>query len=68
VSRENLFAAFFFVVFVFLLYQLGLFLSPFFRPAAGAVILALTFYPLTDWLTACCAAGARWLRSSSSSR
>jgi predicted PurR-regulated permease PerM len=51
VSRENLFAAFFFAVFVFLLYQLGLFLSPFFVPLVWAVILALTFYPLTDWLT-----------------
>jgi predicted PurR-regulated permease PerM len=51
VSRENLFAAFFFAVFVFLLYQLALFLAPFFVPLVWAAILALTFYPLTDGLT-----------------
>jgi predicted PurR-regulated permease PerM len=51
VSRENLFAAFFFAVFVFLLYQLGLFLAPFFEPLVWAAILALVFYPLTFWLT-----------------
>ncbi len=50
-SRENLFAAFFFAVFVFLLYQLGLFLAPFFAPLVWAGILALTFYPLTFRLT-----------------
>ena len=52
VPREQLFAAFFFAVFVFLLYQLGLFLAPFFAPLLWAAILALTFYPLTFWLTA----------------
>jgi predicted PurR-regulated permease PerM len=51
VSREHLFAAFFFVAFVFLLYQVGLLLAPFFGPLVWAAILALTFYPLTDWLT-----------------
>jgi predicted PurR-regulated permease PerM len=51
VSREQLFAAFFFAVFVFLLYQLGLFLAPFFTPLVWATILALTFYPLTTRLT-----------------
>ncbi len=51
-SRENLFAAFFFAVFVFLLYQLGLFLAPFFAPLVWAGILALAFYPLTYRLTA----------------
>ena len=50
--REQLFAAFFFAVFLFLLYQLGLFLAPFFAPLVWAAILALTFYPLTFWLTA----------------
>ena len=50
VSRERLFAAFFFVVFGFLLYQCFLFLAPFFRPLSWAAILALTFYPLTAWL------------------
>jgi predicted PurR-regulated permease PerM len=52
VSREQLFAAFFFAVFLFLLYQLGLFLAPFFGPLVWAVILALIFYPLTFRLTA----------------
>jgi predicted PurR-regulated permease PerM len=51
VSRENLFAAFFFLVFAFLLHQLALFLAPFSAPLVWAAILALTFYPLTDWLT-----------------
>jgi len=51
VSREQLFAAFFFAVFVFLLYQVGLFLAPFFAPLVWAAILALTFYPLSTWLT-----------------
>jgi predicted PurR-regulated permease PerM len=50
VSREQLFAAFFFAVFLFLLYQLYLFLSAFFAPLLWAAILALTFYPLTTWL------------------
>jgi predicted PurR-regulated permease PerM len=50
VSREQLFAAFFFAVFLFLLYQLYLFLSPFFAPLVWAGILALAFYPLTTWL------------------
>ena len=49
-SRERLFAAFFFVVLGFLLYQLFLFLAPFSRPLGWAAILALTFYPLTTWL------------------
>jgi len=47
VSREALFAAFFFAVFLFLLYQLYLFLAAFFAPLVWAAILALTFYPLT---------------------
>jgi predicted PurR-regulated permease PerM len=51
VSREHLFAAFFFAVFAFLLYQLALFLAPFFTPLVWAAILALTFYPLTHGLT-----------------
>ena len=49
-SRERLFAAFFFVVLAFLLYQFFLFLAPFARPLGWAAILALTFYPLTTWL------------------
>jgi predicted PurR-regulated permease PerM len=50
VSREQLFAAFFFAVFLFLLYQLYLFLAAFSAPLLWAAILALTFYPLTTWL------------------
>ena len=50
-SREQLFAAFFFAAFLFLLYQLFLFLAPFFAPLVWAVILALTFAPLTSRLT-----------------
>ncbi len=49
-SREQLFAAFFFAVFLFLLYQLYLFLSAFFAPLVWAAILALTFAPLTSRL------------------
>ena len=49
-SREHLFAAFFFAVLLFLLYQVAIFLSPFFVPLVWAAILALTFYPLTAWL------------------
>jgi predicted PurR-regulated permease PerM len=51
VSREQLFAAFFFAVFVFLLWQMLVFLSPFFGPLVWAVMLALTFYPATTWIT-----------------
>jgi predicted PurR-regulated permease PerM len=50
VSREQLFAAFFFAVFLFLLYQLYLFLAAFFAPLMWGAILALTFYPLTTRL------------------
>jgi predicted PurR-regulated permease PerM len=51
VSRELLFPAFFFAVFLFLLWQVLLFLAPFFTPLVWAVILALTFYPATTGLT-----------------
>jgi predicted PurR-regulated permease PerM len=47
VSREQLFAVFFFAVFLFLLYQLYLFVSPFLVPLVWAAILALTFSPLS---------------------
>ena len=40
-SREQLFAAFFFAVFLFLLWQLYLFLAPFFAPLVWAAILFL---------------------------
>jgi len=52
VSREQLFAAFFFAVFLFLLYQLYLFVAAFFAPLVWAAILALAFYPLTNRLVA----------------
>jgi predicted PurR-regulated permease PerM len=51
VSRGQLFAAFFFAVFLFLLYQLYLFVAHFAGPLVWAAILALTFYPLTTRLT-----------------
>ena len=50
VSREHLFAAFFFVAFLFLLYEFYLFVAAFFAPLVWAAILALTFYPFNDWL------------------
>jgi len=50
VSREVLFAAFFFAAFLFLLYAFYLFVSAFFGPLVWAAILALTFYPINDWL------------------
>lgn len=50
-SRGQLFAAFFFAVFLFLLYQVYLFVAPFAGPLVWAGILALTFYPLTAGLT-----------------
>jgi predicted PurR-regulated permease PerM len=45
-----LFAAFFFAAFLFLLYAFYLFVSAFFGPLVWAAILALTFYPINDWL------------------
>lgn len=49
-SREQLFAAFFFAAFLFLIYEFYLFLEPFLGPLVWAAILALTFSPLTDRL------------------
>ena len=49
-SRESLFAAFFFAAFLLLLYAFYLFVSAYFGPIVWAAILALTFYPLNDWL------------------
>ena len=49
-GREQLFAGFFFAVFLFLLYQVFLFLLPFHAPLLWAAILSLTFYPLSTWL------------------
>ena len=46
-SRGQLSAAFFFAVFLFLIYQVYLFVAPFLAPLTWAAILALTFSPLT---------------------
>lgn len=54
--REHLFAAFFFAVFAFLLYQFYRLLSFFVGPISWAALLALVFYPLQERLTG-------WLRS-----
>lgn len=53
--REHLFAAFFFAVFAFLLYQFYRVLSFFVGPLSWAALLALVFYPLHEHLS-------RWLR------
>jgi predicted PurR-regulated permease PerM len=49
-SRQQLFAAFFFAVFLFLLAQLYSLLSGFLAPLVWTVILVLTFYPLYSML------------------
>ncbi len=49
-NRERLFAAFFFVAFLFLLYQLYLFLAPFAGPLVLAAVLVLALSPLTEAL------------------
>ena len=50
--REQLFAAFFFLAFCFLLYQFYRILSDFIGPLSYAALLAFVFYPL---LPAACA-------------
>lgn len=45
-TRQQLFAAFFFAVFLFLLFQLYRLFHLFLTPLIGAVILVLTLYPL----------------------
>jgi predicted PurR-regulated permease PerM len=50
-NRQQLFAAFFFAVFLFLLYQFYRIFSVFLVPLAWAALLALTFYPLHLRLT-----------------
>ena len=52
-SRRQLFTVTFLLVFLLLLWQLGLILSPFFSPILWAVILATTTYPLYIRLLAC---------------
>ncbi len=46
VARSQLFAAFFFAAFIFLLYQLYQVFAPFLSPILWAVILAMLFYPV----------------------
>lgn len=57
-SRETLFAAFFFVALGFFLYHVYQVFSGFLAPAAWAVVLALVFYPVERWLR-------RWIRKPS---
>jgi len=47
-TRDRLFAAFFFAVFLFLIYQLYLCFAPFAAPLVLAAVVVLTFYPLTE--------------------
>ena len=51
-SRAQLFAVFFFTVFLYLLYQFYLVFNGFIGPLSWAGILALVFYPTYRWLTA----------------
>src|SRR6185295_3707437 len=51
-SRAQLFAAFFFAVFLYLLYQFYLVFNGFLVPLSWAGILALVFYPTYRRLTA----------------
>lgn len=50
-TRQQLFAAFFFAVLLFLLYQFYLILEVFLTPLTWAALLALVFYPVQEWLT-----------------
>ncbi len=50
-SRQQLFAAFFFALFLFLLYQFYQIFSVFLVPLTWAALLALTFYPVHIRLT-----------------
>jgi predicted PurR-regulated permease PerM len=50
-TRQHLFAAFFFAVFLFLLYQFYVMFLGFLAPLAWAALLALVFYPLYARLT-----------------
>jgi len=50
-TRQHLFAAFFFAVFLFLLYQFYVMFRAFLAPLAWAALLALVFYPLYARLT-----------------
>jgi predicted PurR-regulated permease PerM len=50
-TRQHLFAAFFFAVFLFLLFQFYLMFSVFIAPLTWAALLAFIFYPLYTRLT-----------------
>jgi predicted PurR-regulated permease PerM len=50
-TREHLFAAFFFAVFFYLLYQTFRIFAPFLQPMIWGSVLALTFFPLSARLT-----------------
>lgn len=50
-TREQLFAAFFFSLLLFLLYQFYRIVSPFIAPLTWAALLALMFYPVQSALT-----------------
>jgi predicted PurR-regulated permease PerM len=50
-NRQQIFAAFFFAVLLFLLYQFYLILEVFLTPLTWAALLALIFYPVQVWLT-----------------
>lgn len=50
-TRQQLFAAFFFAVLLFLLYQFYLILEVFLTPLTWAALLALVFYPVQVWMT-----------------
>jgi len=49
-TRQQLFAAFFFTVLLFLLSQLYALFALFLKPLAWTIILVLTFYPLYDFV------------------
>lgn len=49
-TRRQVFSFTFFSIVLFLIWQLGIILSPFFYPIMWAVILAATFYPLNQKL------------------
>ncbi len=51
-SKRQLFTVTFLLVFLLLLWELGLILRPFFSPILWAVILATTTYPVYIWLLA----------------
>lgn len=51
-SRRQLFTVTFLIVFLLLLWEMGLILRPFFSPILWAVILATTTYPVYVWLLA----------------